>query len=428
MTPHAHHATLDASERTTLPLGSIGRIALIAGLIIIALVWAIGGTGEGARRFYFAYLTNFAFYLSLALGGLFFVLITHVARTGATVLTRRIGEIVAASVGVMAVLAVPVVIGLLHFDLYTWVEPAKYYHGHHLHAVEGKTLWLNSEFFIARLAFYFVAWIGLAWFFLAASRRQDETGDPKLTLRMERYSAPGLILFGLTVTFAAFDLLMSLDAAWFSTIFGVYYFAGAVVGFYSLKCLLLLGSQRRGAMAQSINKHHYHDVGKMMFAFTVFWAYLAYSQYMLIWYGSIPEETGWFIFRGASTAEEHVNIWSYVILFMLFGHFVIPFLGFISRHVKRRRALLAGWAVWLLAAHWIDLLWLVMPALDLGHGGNYPANEAASITPYLGLPEIGLLVGMGAVFLGSIALIGARGHLIPVKDPRLGESLVFENV
>ncbi len=428
MNPHAHHTTLDPAERTTLPLVSVGRIALVVGLVVIALVWAISGAGEGARRFYFAYLTNFAFYLSLALGGLFFVLITHVARTGATVVARRIGEIVAAAVVVMVVLAVPVVIGLLFFDLYTWVDPHTYYHGEHLHAVEGKAIWLNESFFIARLAVYLLVWVAMAVFFLRTSRRQDETGDPQLTLRMERFSAPGLILFGVTVTLAAFDLIMSLDGAWFSTIFGVYYFAGGVVGFYSLQCLLLLGSQRRGALTGSINENHYHDVGKMMFAFTVFWAYLAYSQYMLIWYGSIPEETGWFIFRGASTADEHINIWSYVILVMLFGHFVLPFLGFISRHVKRRRALLAVWAVWLLVAHWIDLLWLVMPALDLGRGEAAPANAASGITPYLGLPEIGLLIGMGAVFMGAVALIGSRGHLIPVKDPRLGESLVFENV
>jgi hypothetical protein len=250
--------------------------------------------------------------------------------------------------------------------------------------------------------------VALSQLYFRTSVRQDESGDPALTLRLERWSAPGMFLFAATLTFASFDLLMSTDPHWFSTIFGVYYFSGAVLGCFALLALTLILLQRSGRLSHAISPEHYHDLGKLLFAFLVFWGYIAFSQFMLIWYANIPEETAWYLRR-------HSEVWNPISLALVFGHFLIPFLLFLSRHPKRRALSLAVMAVWILVIHWVDLYWLVLPNLS---------PEAA---PF-GLMDVALFVGMGGLFLAAAANRMRRHALIPLKDPRLGESLAFENV
>ncbi len=216
-----------------------------------------------------------------------------------------------------------------------------------------------------------------------------------------------MIAFALTLSFAAFDLLMSLDPGWYSTIFGVYYFAGAAVGVYALLPLVAFLLQRAGFIRRSVSVEHYHDLGKLLFGFVVFWAYIAFSQYMLQWYANLPEETHWFVVR-----QQHG--WGWVGLALVFGQFLIPFAALLSRAPKRRPRFLAAVAAWVLAMHWVDLYWLVMPAASPGS----PALHVVDVTVLLGL--VSLLVA-AAAFL-------ARGRaLVPEGDPRLEESLAFEN-
>jgi hypothetical protein len=234
---------------------------------------------------------------------------------------------------------------------------------------------------------------------------------------MERYSAPAILISILTLTFASFDLLMSLDPTWFSTIFGVYFFSGCAVGIFATLILLVALLQRFGYLVNSVTVEHFHDLGKFLFAFTFFWGYIAFSQYMLLWYANIPETTGWFARRGASSVPTDPGDWRIVSVLLLVGHLLIPFAGLLSRHVKRNRTALAFWAAWLLVFHWIDLFWIVMPEIN-------PQQPRV----YFGVMEIACFLGIGGLFAASTLRLAMRHAVRPVADPRLHEALVFQNI
>ncbi len=378
----------------------VGAVTGVLGLAAAAVVsFASGG---GAGRLLETYLVSFCFFLTLSLGALFFVLLQHLTRAGWSVTVRRLAEGLAGNLVLLAVLAVPVILGL--HSLYHWS---------HAEAValdpvlQAKSGYLNPLFFTLRLAVYFALWIGLAAYFKGRSTRQDVTGDPDLSRSMERLSAPGMVVFALSLNFAAFDLLMSLDPHWFSTIFGVYVFGGSVVGGVAILSILAVLLQASGRLTHVISVEHYHDLGKLLFAFVVFWAYIAFSQFMLIWYGNLPEETGWFLKRQTGS-------WVWLSLALLFGHFVLPFLVLLPRYLKRRPRFLAVAAGWMLLMHWLDLYWLAGPELT-------PAGVR------LGPVDLLCFVGLGGLYLAGLA-VGLRRHrLLPTRDPRLGESIAFEN-
>ncbi len=447
----------------------VGGAAGLTGLAVaVAFAW-LGD--DGWRRFGFAYLTNFAFFLSIALAALCFIGIQYVTRAGWSVSLRRLWEITASALPALAVLFIPLwlIVVLGSGEVYPWAqdvpegfgqeqaghaqvesnhaplalvaddEIGEQHEGEAAHAEDDdagheeaashaeeheagghydalthkKRPYLNRTFFTIRWVAYFLFWAGLARVFLKTSHRQDTHREARLTVRLEKLSAPALVLFALTTTFAAFDLLMSLDPHWFSTIFGVYYFSGGMLGLFAFTIIGLGLLKRRGFLTTAVSTEHQHDLGKWLFVFVFFWGYIAFSQYMLIWYGNIPEETGWFARHGADTA--HPNPWSGVLVALLFGHLLIPFAGLLSRHVKRRFALLVFWAVWLLAFHWIDLWWLVMPQYD-----------ATSLV--FGVPEIATFVGIGGFFLAALGWAAGDRPLAPVGDPRLAEALHFQNL
>lgn len=208
------------------PLAWVG-VVLLGGGGLVALF-----LDEGPQRYLQSYLLGFSYYLSVALGALFFVLVTHLTRAGWSVTVRRMAENLAACLWLAPLLFIPIIVGLGH--LYVWAQPGAFEHDALL---QQKEVYLNPFFFLVRWIFYFGVWIFLAHYFYRASGQQDETGDPELTLKMERLSAPGMMVYSLTITFASFDLLMSLDAHWFSTIFGVYFFSSSVVSFFALLAL-----------------------------------------------------------------------------------------------------------------------------------------------------------------------------------------------
>jgi hypothetical protein len=383
-------------EKLWRGLALVGAVALLASLVLAS-------TGAGGwHRFFFAYLVNFAFVLSLALGALYFVLLHHLTHSGWSVVVRRIGEALTAALPLLALLFVPVLLGMR--ELYPWSQSAVAAADHVVHR---KAAFLNAPFFIARCTVYLAAWIVTARYFFRRSLLQDASGDASLTVQMERRAGPAMVLFGITLTFASIDLVMSLDPAWYSTIFGVYYFAGCVVGIYALLTAAVFTLQRSGFLRNAVTVEHYHDLGKLLFGFVVFWAYIGFSQYMLIWYANIPEETGWL-------ARRQVYGWGWVGLLLVFGHFLVPFVALISRAPKRRPGVLAAVAVWMLAMHWVDLYWLVMPA------GN-----PESPVPHL--VDLTLLVALGSLFLAGAAFALRGRSLVPERDPRLEESLAFEN-
>jgi hypothetical protein len=383
-------------SRVWLIAGVVGLIGLGAAAVLATT------TEHGRQDFFHSYLANFMYFLSLALGGLVFVLISHLTRAGWSVALRRIAEVLGWTVLPLSVLSLVILFGM--HDLYEWT---------HTDVVAGdemlqhKQAWLNPTFFIVRVVFYFAVWIAMALFFLRKSEAQDTSGDSELTLQMEKIAAPSAIVYSLTVTFAAFDLIMSLYPHWYSTIFGVYYFSGCILGFFALTPVVIALIKRRGYLTRLITTEHAHDLGKLMFGFVVFWAYIAFSQYMLIWYGNLPEETVWY------EAREN-GIWAYISLTLLFGHFLLPFLWLMSRYPKRKAATLVSGALWLLLMHWVDIFYLVM------------AEARPAGIPFR-LMDLACFFGIGGLFLAAVFWRLSRSNLIPVKDPRLSESLSFEN-
>ena len=387
---------------------SLMRFGAMVGVVGLTATAFIGmQVGDDGKQLLHSYLLALAYFLSLGLGALFFVTLQHLTRAGWSVVVRRLAELFASSLPLLVILFLPVLASMVrgNTQLYLWVDKALVAQDELLRA---KQAYLNVPFFGARIAMYFVIWTWLSRHYLKQSVRQDGTGDLSITARLQSLSAPGMALFALSTTFASFDLLMSLHPHWYSTIFGVYFFAGSVLGFLALTILVAQLLQNGGYMRQIVTTEHYHDLGKLLFGFVFFWGYIAFSQYMLIWYGNIPEETEWFL-------QRQTGDWVWVSLALLFGHFLIPFPSLLSRHVKRHRGALAFWAIFLLVMHWVDLYWLVMPSLH---------EETAP----LGLIDLFALVGVGGLCVANFGYVARGKSLVPVKDPRLAESLAFENM
>jgi hypothetical protein len=391
-------------EQATIPPGhSWNRLPAIgAGVALLGgLVCAIAGAGN-PKQFFFSWLVAFLFFLSLALGALFFVLIQYASQGGWGIVLRRIGETTFATVPLMAVLFVPIVFGL--HDLYEWS---------HTEAVEQDALlrwkapFLNVPFFLIRAVIYFGCWSFIALLYYRLSRGQDASGDPALTARLRRLAGPAIIVLAITQTFAAIDWIMSLTPHWYSTIFGVYFFSGSFVGFIALLSVAPVAMRRAGLLETVITAEHLHDVGKLLFGFTAFWAYIAFSQFFLIWYGNLPEETIWYRARLEGS-------WVAVSVLIMAGHFGIPFFYLMGRAVKRRGWTLAIGGVWLLAMHFVDLYWQVMPTL-------HPEGVRPSIL------DVAAFFAVGGCFVATASWLMRRQALVPLRDPRLAESLAFEN-
>lgn len=391
-------------EELAIPAGSAWRrLPLVGAIVGVVGIAASALLGRGEPAFYFSWLVAVLFWLTFAIGSLFFVLVHHATKAGWGIVVRRLAENVAATIPLLFVLfALPVFFGMR--DLYHWADPEAVAHDHIL---QGKQAYLNPGFFWLRAILYFALWSGLALWFRGTSRRQDATGDQELSRRMIRASYPALIVFALSVTFAAFDWIMSLDPHWYSTIFGVVFFAGCVICAFAGLTVLALALTRSGYLRHSITVEHFHDLGKLLFTFMIFWSYTSFSQFFLIWYGNIPEETVWFL-------ERLQGGWKPLTIALALGHFGLPFLFLVQRTVKRSRTLLLLGASWMLLVHLLDLHWQVMPAL---HGGG----------PGFLMAELAALVGVGGVMLAALGWLLVGAPLVPVRDPRLLESLAFEN-
>ena len=364
----------------------------LAGLGIVLSILSAFGDWD---RFLFGYLIGFVFFAGVAITGVFFSMLQYLVRAGWSVSIRRIPEFMGAFVPFLLVLMVPVALGvgtLYHH----WVHPE---HGDVIMA--GKKAWLNTPFFLARLGAYYLIWLALYYVIVGNSFRQDTTTDLKYTERNWKLSAPGMIVFGVTITFAAFDVIMSLSPHWYSTIYGVYYFAGSLVATLAILCIIAVALRRAGLLTEWLTPARFHDLGKLLFAFNVFWAYIAFSQYLLIWYANIPEEVVFFKAR-------FENGWQYVSYTIVFAHFFVPFIILLSQEAKKNLNVLLTGAVILLLSHFIDVYWLIMP--------NH-SPEAVVI----GWQELAPWLGIGGLFLLVVAWQFRRRNAIPVNDPFLAE-------
>jgi hypothetical protein len=397
------HAANTAADIARLDKAAGSKLNTVAYAVLgLGVLLAGAGFAADKHRFAFSYLVGFIYVLTLGLGGLFFVIIQHLTRAGWSVAARRQMEWLAGILPVAAVLFLPVV--LFSHDLYHhWMGEEAKQDAILVH----KSGYLNTTFFYIRAVLYFAIWTALSLYFRNNSTKQDETGDKELTLKMQGMSAPAVALFGLSLSFAAFDWIMSLDPHWFSTIFGVYIFAGSMLAALSALALMTVQLQGRGFFNKVSTTEHQHDIGKFMFGFVAFWTYIAFSQYFLIWYANLPEETMWFVHR-----QSHG--WQEVSVFLALGHFVVPFCWLMSRTAKRSKVALSIGAVWILFMHYVDLYWLIMP--NILTDGFKPH--------WMDLGGLLFPVGVLAVWL---AMRAQKDNLYPIKDPRLAETYLVDN-
>jgi len=375
------------------------------GMAAIALAgWALTAAGYwlDRPRAEAAYLVAFVFFTTIAVGALFFTILQHLTGAAWSVTVRRLAENVSMTLPVLAILYVPLAFALRR--LYPWARPEMVAADAIL---RGRHASMNPEFFLIRTAIYFAVWSLLAHRLYRKSVEQDRGGSVELVRSASRWSGAGIVLLTITVCLAAFDWLMSLDPHWYSTIFGIYVYAGAGLAGFAAITVIALALRRAGILRASVNQEHYHDLGKWVFALTVFWAYIAFSQYLLIWYANIPEETVWF-------RDRSVHGWQWLGTLLVFGHFLVPFFVLVSRAAKRNLVVLGAAALWMLLMQYVDLYWIAMPAL--GGGLRFEWIDFAAV----------LAVG------GTVALAfwwRMRQHAIaPIGDLRFEKSLEFKNV
>ncbi|MFZ1731092.1 MAG: hypothetical protein WAV84_13290 [Bacteroidota bacterium] len=383
--------TLLAETTFVKRLQLIGAATAAVGIILSAVA-----AMTDMHRFLFDYLTAFVFWGGIGVTSVFFSMLQFLTRSGWSTAVRRIPELTGGFTLLLAVLVLPIVFGV--GDLYHhWAHPEA---GDVVLA--GKQAWLNVPFFITRLFVYVGIWVLMYFFIVGNSFRQDKRSDITPTRRNWTFSAPITIFYGVTITFAAFDLLMSLDPHWFSTIFGVYFFAASLIGTLAVITIFAVALVKAGLLTDWLTSDRMHDLGKLLFAFNVFWAYIAFSQYILIWYADLPEETIFF-------TERLDHGWGIVSLLLLLVHFVVPFIILLSENAKRNLNTLLAGAVILLVAHLIDMYWLVMP--------NYSADAVT-----LGWMEFAPVIALGGIFMLSTAWQFRRHHAVPINDPFLPES------
>lgn len=380
-----------------------GVLGLASG--IVAGVGAVGSVlsyFHDKKEFFGSYLTAFSFFLAITLGSFFFMFVQYLARSSWSVTVRRISETIAGNFWVMAILFLPLLLGVK--ELFVWMDKDVIEASHLL---QKKVGYLNQPFFFARIAFAFAIWIFLGRYFFKKSTGQDVSKDPLVTNHLGRVAAGAAILFALTQTIWALDWIMSLDPNWFSTMFGVYYFAGSVVAQYCVLILFTTYLRAKTGRTDLYRHDHYHDMGKLLFGHNVFWTYIAFSQFMLIWYANIPEETLFFKHRA-------VGSWYIVSLLLPWCHFAIPFLYLMSWHVKRNIPAICVGAVWLLVLCYIDIFWLIQPNFQ-HHGAHF------------GLADVSSLLFIGGAFLWAFQWSLAKVNIIPSGDPRLPDCLTYDN-
>ncbi len=391
-------------------------VALGVGAAALAVGAAVG-VASGLQRFLFAYLIGWSFCVSIALGALLWVMIQHITKARWSTTLRRIPEAIAANLPLLALAGLPILFGT--HSLYHWSHAELYQPGPEFDPVlSGKAGYFFFPFaagtfplfFVLRYVVYFVVWSVIARKLYTLSVQSDTAPSPETTLKMRWWSGLGIPLVGITFAFAGFDWLMSTDPHWFSTMFGVYFFAGGWLGAICLITFLALLLKKGGMVDQEITASHLHDLGRFMFAFTVFWTYIGFSQYMLIWYANLAEETVWF-------AKRFAGGWGIVTAALVIGHFVVPFLILILRISKRVYPVLATMAVWLLVMHFVDLWWIAGPSMlppETAH-----VEEHASVRPVDTDSPVRLVAQVAGV--GTDSEAAAPGEAISVDNaPTVG--------
>ncbi len=402
-----HEDNINLSSRSA---AKVGRAMLVVALVFL-LVSAVGAFSISFGHALAGIEIGVFTVLAVALGSLFWVMVFHALNAGWSITIRRQLENMASLVWIPALILVVIAIVEVASNgvLLEWLDPSVR-EGNHL--IEAKAAYLNGPFFVVRVIVYAIIWVVLSNRLRAWSIKTDETGDRSYGRKARFFASFGIPFFALSLTFCAFDFLMSLDYRFFSTMWGVYYFASCALGAMSAIVLVTALLRTAGRLQGLVTEEHYHDMGKLMFGFTVFWAYISFSQYFLIWYSNIPEETMWF------TARKELG-WNWLFMVMCIGHFIAPFLILIFRGIKRNPKILAFMGVYMLVMIALDMAWIILPMVTIG--------EAKALdVPGLVIYAAGAL---GIIFLFGwfVSMKVTKSPLIPTKDPLLHEAMKHKN-
>lgn len=441
-----HSTSAKSTDFANLFRAKTGGWASAWKISAVFAVIGLVGTGVGftvdAHRFAFSYLFAFVVALTLGLGAIFFVIIQHLTSAGWSVTVRRASEFFMTGLFILPILFLPLIPCMK--TLYPWLAhdnghgehaaaPAHHeedaveetgeevlpapdatvwagneealHHEHH-HIVQGKSWFLSYGKWLVSSFLALAVWCLLAWRLFSLSILQDRTKDTGPTKKLQSFAPAAAFLFALSLTLAAFQWVMSLEPSWYSTMYGVYVFAGCAVSAFAVVIAVTNSWRNAGLTGNAINPFHMHDLGKMMFGFIVFWAYIGFSQFMLIWYASIPEETTYFHNRW------ELGGWRVVSLMLPIAHFAIPFLMILSRNAKKKLPILAFAAGWILVMHVVDVYWLVMPYAS-----------ATRFQPHW--LDVTALFGVVGAFLTVVFFQMSRHSLVAVGDPRIGRAMRF---
>lgn len=380
-------------------LGRLGRLGWVVGGIAAVAVALGGFLGGGGVALYRAWLVAWLFWLGLSLGCLALLMIQHLTAGAWGLLARRVWEAGARALPLLLLLGVPLFwLGLE--PLYVWMRPETAASDLIRELLEHKEPYLNATAFWWRFAGYFALWLGLTFWLSRLSRRQDASGDAAISRRLRAVAAPGLVLFAFAVTFGSIDWLMSLEPEWFSTIYGAIFFGGLGMATLAFTILMMLWMRGRSVLGLYLEAKHFHDYGKLMFAFVLLWTYFSFSQYLIIWSGNQAEEIGWYLHR------LHSPGWSAIGVALLLLHFAVPFALLLSRDLKRHPRRLAVVAVALLAMHWVELYWQAAPSLS-------PDGFT------LGWIDLVAPLAIGGLWLGWFCRSLASRPVLAYNDPHL---------
>ncbi len=387
-------------------LGRFQAIALGVGLFGV-IGWIVGAVVSGNTKatFFHSYLVAYVFWVGIALGCLGLLMIQYLGGATWGLIIRRQLEAASHTLWMMFVLFLPIATVGLH-SLYEWSHKDSITDEKLRALLEHKSPYLNQTFFTIRGVAYFAIWIGLAAFLRRWSKQQDEQADMQSVQRAQNLSGPGFLIYGIAVTFAGIDWVLSLDAEWFSTIFGLLTIVGqgvSAIAFLVAVGVVLAG---RDPMSQVYKPKHFHDLGKLLLAVVMVWAYFSFSQLLIVWSGNLPEEIPWYL-------ERFTGAWRYIGIGLILLHFVLPFLLLLSRglKLKPRRLVMVAWL--LIVMRFVDLLWLIVPELNHGHSLRVSGYVNYAIAA----------IGMGGLWLGWFFWQLRQRALIPYNDPLLGQAL-----
>ncbi len=389
--------TTETFQAQGTPLPGLRQFGMIAGVLGVILA-AVGFFMSGIDRFYEAYLVGYTFWMGVILGSMALLMVQHLSGGVWGIVLRRPFEAAVRTLPVMTVLFLPIFFGM--HSLYEWshdgiadTDPI----------IAAKAMYLNTPFFVARQVIYFAIWNAMGFLLTKWSQEHDRTGDPVLLGRMSTLSGAGLVIYFLTVTFAMVDWTMSVNPHWFSTIWGMLYIGGQGLSAFAFGIIVLVMLAAVAPLNRVLTSHHFHDLGKFLFAFLMLWAYLSFSQFLIIWSANIPEEIPHYLNRWE-------NSWKYLSVFIVVGHFMVPYALLLSRDLKRNYRKLQVIAAWILFARLADYWWHVSPELH---------KDGLTIT----LLDVGVPLALGGIFISLfVTQLGGR-PLLPVNDPDLDKAL-----